>query len=198
MPRDGFKNALISSAFNLIAISEGAVRGQQSEKPQLYRMQLWVLVSLANSSKHSRTKCHKNGVWWCSTFHGIQVKPAWFSLPCWILVIRLGVPTTLSLSLLIFGHKQCLDLSVLCLRFFQAHVWGLELELAFGFSAGLLAAALGTHSYSHHLHFPGLSGSGNLCPTRYTCSSRGVLGGDTWDGGNCQGQGCSLIFEGME
>ena len=42
----------------------------------------------------------------------------------------------------------------------------------------LLAAALAAHPYSHHLHFPGLPGSGSWRPTGRTGSSRGELGGD--------------------
>lgn len=44
---------------------------------------------------------------------------------------------------------------------------------------GLLAVALGAHPYSHHLHFPGLPGSGSRGPTEWMRSSRGELGEDT-------------------
>lgn len=44
---------------------------------------------------------------------------------------------------------------------------------------GLLAETLGTRPYSHHLHFPGLPGSGSRGPTEYMHGSRGELGGDT-------------------
>lgn len=44
---------------------------------------------------------------------------------------------------------------------------------------GLLAVTLGTHPYSHYLHFPGLPGSGSWGPTECMQGSRGELGGDT-------------------
>lgn len=92
-------------------------------------------------------------------------------------------------SLLIFGHGQSLNLSVSCLHFLQAHVrFGVGASIWLGcwlMLWGLLAVALGTHPYSHHLHFPGLPGSSSQAFMGCMCSSRGVL--RCWVGTHPQG-----------